>query len=75
MMMMMLMTTSRITTVMVFYENDNDIVQKPSVDTCKPSYILQMAAISAGLLTGQPAATCSNDPFQDSLDDEIVEHC
>ena len=74
--MTMPMTTSQITYCYVFSnENDDDIVQKPSVDTCKPSDILQTAAISADLFSEQPAATCSSDLFQDAFDDEIVGHC
>ena len=45
------------------YGFSDDIVQKPTVDTFKPSDILQTGAISAGLFTGQPDATCSSDPF------------
>ena len=56
-------------------ENDGDIVQKPSVDTCEPRYILQMAAISARLFTGQPAATCSSVPFQGGFGEQNVGHC
>ena len=46
-----------------FSDENDDIVQKPTVDTCKPNDILQTGAISAGLFTGQLAATCSSDPF------------
>ena len=54
-------------------ENDDDFVHKSSID--KFSEILQTAAISAGLFTGQPGATCcvsASDTFQNSSDGKIV---